>query len=102
MIDAYDPAYVIGAEQAFPISVINDLHQPWVGSVRLRIVKDGKTVVEKTQPCKVEALGATRLDFTLKIPDAGDYELEAALVKGSEPPVRSVRDFKAAATVSSR
>jgi hypothetical protein len=102
MIDAYDPAYVIGAEQAFPISVINDLHQPWVGSVRLRIVKDGKTVVEKTQPCKVEALGATRLDFTLKIPDAGDYELEAALVKGNEPPVRSVRDFTAAATVSSR
>lgn len=102
MINAYDPEYVIGADQAFPISVINDLPQAWEGSVRLRIVKDGKTVTEKTQPCKVAALGATNLDFTLKIPAAGDYELEAALIRGTERPVRSVRDFKAAATVSKR
>jgi hypothetical protein len=102
MIDAYDPAYVIGAEQAFPISVINDLESKWEGSVRLRILKDGKTVVEKTQACNVDAFGATQLDFTMKIPEAGDYVLEAALVKGSERPICSVRDFKAAATVSSR
>jgi hypothetical protein len=93
---------VIGADQVFPISVINDLPQAWEGSVRVRIVKDGKTVVEKTQSCKVDGFGATQMDVTLKIPEAGDYELEAALVKGAERPVRSVRDFKAAATVSSR
>jgi hypothetical protein len=52
--------------------------------------------------CKVAALGATKVDFTLRIPAAGDYELEAALIKGSDRPVRSVRDFKAAATVSDR
>jgi len=102
MIDAYEPAYKIGDDQAFPISIINDLHQPWEGSVRLRITRDGKTVLEKTQPCKVAALGATKLDFTLKIPAAGDYQLEAALIKGSERPVCSFRDFKAAATVSNR
>ena len=102
MIEAYDPAYVIGAEQAFPISVINDLESKWDGSVRLRILKDGKSVAEKTQVCKVDAFGATQLDFTMKIPAAGDYVLEAALIKGSEHPVCSVRDFKAAATVSAR
>ncbi len=52
--------------------------------------------------CKVAALGATKVDFTLRIPAAGDYELEAALIKGSERPVRSVRDFKAAATVGDK
>jgi beta-galactosidase len=102
MIDAYEPAYVIGSNQVFPISVINDLYTSWKGSVRLRITRDGKTVLEKIQPCKVAELGATNLDFAMKIPAAGNYELEATLIKGSEPPVRSVRDFKAAATVSDR
>ena len=102
MIDAYDPAYVIGAEQAFPVSVINDLESTWDGSVRLRILKDGLPLAEKTQVCKVDGFGATQLDFTMKIPEAGDYVLEAALINGSERPVCSVRDFKAAATVTSR
>ena len=102
MIDAYDPAYVIGAEQAFPVSVINDLESTWDGSVRLRILKDGQPIAEKTQVCKVDGFGATQLDFTMKIPEAGDYVLEAALIKGSERPVCSVRDFKAAATVTNR
>jgi beta-galactosidase len=102
MIDAYDPSYVIGADQVFPISVINDLPTVWEGSVRVRILKDGKPVLEKTTPCKVDAFGATQMDVTMKIPAAGDYVLEAALVKGAERPVCSVRDFKAAATVSNR
>jgi len=70
--------------------------------VRVRILKDGKPVLEKTTPCKVDAFGATQMDVTMKIPAAGDYVLEAALVKGAERPVCSVRDFKAAATVSNR
>jgi len=86
----------------FPISVINDLSAPWEGSVRLRILRDGTTVLEKSQPCKVAELGATNLDFTMKIPAAGNYALEATLIRGSEPPVSSVRDFKAAAKVSDR
>lgn len=61
-----------------------------------------QVVAEKTQVCKVDAFGAAQLDFTMKIPEAGDYVLGAALVKGSERPICSVRDFKAAATVSSR
>ena len=102
MIDAYDPAYVIGADQVFPISVINDLPAAWEGTVRVRILKDGKPVSEKTAPCKVVALGATQMNVTMKIPAAGDYILEAALVRGAERPVCSVRDFKAAETVSAR
>ena len=103
MIDAYEPAYKIGANQEFPVSVINDLPEAWEGSVRLQILRDGKPVgAAKTQACKVAGLGSTKVDFTLRIPAAGDYELEAALIKGSERPVRSVRDFKAAATVSDR
>lgn len=102
MIDIYEPAYKIGTDQAFPISLINDLPQDWEGSVRLRIIRDGKTVLENSQPCKVAAQGATKLDFTLLIPEAGEYQLEAALIKGDDRPVCSVRDFTAAETVSNR
>jgi hypothetical protein len=103
MIDAYESVYKISTNQEFPVSVINDLPEAWEGSVRLRILRDGKPVgAAKTQACKVAGLGSTKVDFTLRIPAAGDYELEAALIKGNEPPVRSVRDFKAAATVSDR
>ena len=102
MIDAYEPEYKIGSDQEFPISVINDLPEAWEGSVKLQILRNGKPIAAKTQACKVAALGATKLDFTMKIPAAGEYELEAALIKGGEPPVRSVRDFKASATVSTK
>jgi hypothetical protein len=103
MIDAYEAEYQADADQQFPVSVINDLHEPWKGTVRMRILRDERTVAEKVQPCKVPALGGTKLSFTLRIPaQLANYQLEAALIKPGADPVRSVRDFKTATTVKTR
>jgi len=100
MLDAYEPEYQAGAVQQFPVSVINDLYDPWEGTVRLRVLRDGNTVEEKVQSCKVPGLGGTRLNFTINLPaELADYQLEAALIKPGTDPVRSVRDFKTATTV---
>jgi hypothetical protein len=37
--------------------VINDLYLPWEGKVVLRLTQNGKTVLEKSQPGVVTALG---------------------------------------------
>ncbi|MCX6873614.1 MAG: hypothetical protein NTW21_07375 [Verrucomicrobia bacterium] len=105
MIDAYEPEYLAGSARDFPVSIINDLNQPWEGSVRLRITKPGETVVvkEEIKPFKVEAAGGTKVTFKVSIPPAGaDFELEAALMKAGQPIARSYRDFKSATTVQSR
>ncbi|MBL7133755.1 MAG: hypothetical protein ISS78_06625 [Phycisphaerae bacterium] len=103
MLDAYEEEYKAGADRKFPVSVINDLYDAWEGTVRLRILRDGKTVAEKVLPCKVPASGGTRLSFTVRIPaELVGYQLEAALVKRGNRPVRSVRDFKAVTKVKTR
>ena len=94
MIDAWAEEYPAGKPQQFPVVVINDLAEDWQGSVRLRLLKDGATVQEQTQPCAVPARGVTKLAFTLELPaGSGNYQVEAALAKPGAQPVRSLRDF---------
>ena len=99
MLDVWAPAFKPGSSQEFSAVVINDLYDDWKGSVRLRILRDGKTVLEKTEPCTVPALGKTRATFSIEIPaELAAYQLEAALVKPGAEEVRSLRDFKVTAT----
>jgi hypothetical protein len=78
-----------------PVVVINDLYEGWAGQVRLRVMKEGKVVVEKSRGCEIPPLGEKKLSFACAIPaEAGKYQLEAALVKEGAEPVRSLRDFE--------
>jgi hypothetical protein len=76
------------------VVVINDLYENWKGTVRFRLLRDGKTITQETQPCKVAALGSQRLTFAVDIPrQPGSYTIEAALLRPGAQPVRSLRDF---------
>ncbi len=97
-IYAYAPTYPAGAINVFPVITINDLYEDWKGTVQFRIVRDGKTVVEKSLPCEIPALGTKKLSFSIEIPkEQGQYEAEATLVKPGADPVRSRRDFSVTA-----
>ena len=94
MIDAWAEEYPPGKTQDFPVVVINDLYEGWKGTVRFRLVGDGRSLVEKSLPTEVPALGKLKLDFSVKIPDRpGSYQVEAALLSTAAKPVRSLRDF---------
>jgi hypothetical protein len=97
MIDAWAPSYPPGSNQDFPVIAINDLYQDWQGTVQFRVLRDGKAVVEKSEPCIVPALGKKAVAFSIDIPkELGKYRVEAVLVKPGADPVRSLRDFDVA------
>lgn len=105
MVEAYEVEYLAGAAQDFPVSVINDLGEAWEGTVRLRVTKAGESLaaIEEVKPCKVEAGGKTIVTFKITVPaEQANYLLDAALIRGSETPVRSYREFRSAATVAPR
>jgi beta-galactosidase len=95
MIDEWRSQLPPGKELNVPVVVINDLYQDWRGKVRFRILHGRKTVTEQSLSCEVAALGKTSLSFPCAAPtEPGDYQLEAALLRGREKPVRSLRDFR--------
>ena len=101
MIDEWRAQLPAGATQHFPVFVINDLYDNWKGRVRFRLLRRAKTLAEQSLPCEVAALGETRLSFACAIPnEPGDYQIEAALLRGGVKPVRSLRDFKVGAMTS--
>jgi len=94
MIDAWADRYPPGVRE-FPVIVINDLYDAWNGTVRLRLLRDGKVLAEKTVPCEVAPLGSEKLSPKIEISgEPGHYEIEAALVSPNARPVRSIRDFQ--------
>ena len=94
MIDEWRSQLPAGKKLNVPVVVINDLYQDWNGKVRFRILRGGKPVTDQSKACKVVALGKTSLSFPCAVPtEPGDYQLEAALLRGGEKPVRSLRDF---------
>jgi hypothetical protein len=98
MIDEWRSDLPAGMELRVPVVVINDLYHVWEGKVRFRVLRGGKPLMEQSHPCEVSALGDTRLSFSCTVPtEPGDYQLEAALLRGGAKPVRSLRDFKVGA-----
>ena len=65
---------MIDSDHVLPIYLMNDLYTTWQGSVRLRIIRNGKTVIEQTQPCKVAELGATRISSSQRARLQGRYK----------------------------
>ncbi|MGD0261018.1 MAG: hypothetical protein ABSD29_14480 [Verrucomicrobiota bacterium] len=98
MIDEWRAQLPAGKELNVPVVVINDLYREWNGKVRFRILRGGKPLMEQSRPCEVAALGQTNLSFSCAVPiEPGDYQLEAALLRGGAKPVHSLRDFRVGA-----
>jgi len=94
MIDAWAEEYPAGKQHEFPVVVINDLYESCKAQVRFRILCNGSTVREKTQPVEVDALGKVKLTFATDIPaKTGKYQVEATLTRDGAEPVQSLRDF---------
>jgi hypothetical protein len=98
MIDEWRSQLSAGKQLDVPVIVSNDLYQDWDGKVRLRVLRGRKVLGEQTRSCEVAALGQANLRFPCAVPnEPGDYQLEAALLRGGAKPVRSLRDFKVGA-----
>ena len=94
MIEAWDAEYPGGKAADIPVIVINDLNEKWSGTVRFRLLRDGKPLQEKTVKCELDAFGDKKLTFDVTIPEqGGKCQLEAALINGKDAPVLSLRDF---------
>jgi hypothetical protein len=103
MIDEWRSQLPAGKTLDVPVVVSNDLYQDWNGKVRLRVLRDRKVLGEQTRSCEVAALGQANLRFPCAVPnEPGDYQLEAALLRGGMKPVRSLRDFKVGAAENSQ
>jgi beta-galactosidase len=96
-INVWDDKLPPGPKQ-FPVILVNDLDKTWKSDVRFRLLRDGKTVAETTQSSEVSPAGKQTLTFAIDIPaQAGDYQVEAALIVPGGEPVCSLRDFTVAA-----
>ncbi len=94
MIDAWAEAYEAGSSHEFALVVINDLQKEWKGTVRLRVLRDGKTLEEREVNAAVPALGSVGLKAALRMPgEPGPCQIEAVLMKTPAGDVRSLRDF---------
>jgi len=99
MIDAWAAEYEAGRPHQFSVVVINDLYRDWRGTVRLRLLREGKPIDERRLGAAVPALGRVELNTTVEMPTGrGPCQLEAMLEGTPSGDVRSLRDF----TVSPR
>jgi hypothetical protein len=96
MIDSWAQQYLGGARQEFPVVLINDLGDAYRGSVQFRLLSGGKVLEQTSRPCEIPPLGKKTMVFAVRIPrQGGPCQVEAALAKPGEAPVRSLRDFRA-------
>jgi hypothetical protein len=94
MIDYWNEEAEKGQRLDLPVSVINDRHDDWSGSVRLRVVQGKRILHEECKPITVPALGQQSAPFAWTVPATdGQYLLEATLLGKGQPPVRSLRDL---------
>jgi hypothetical protein len=94
MIDAWAEEYEAGRPREFAVVVINDLYEDWKGTVRLRLTREGRAILEQRRDAAVPALGKASLKFTVQMPsERGPCQVEATLLKTPFGDVRSLRDF---------
>ena len=77
MIDAWAEKYPAGAGRKFAVAVTNDLYESWQGTIRFRLLSEGKTFAEQTQAVQIPALGSGKFVFAIDIPHRpGHYQVE--------------------------
>jgi hypothetical protein len=95
MLDFWAEEVARGSQQQLKVVAINDLGQAWQGSVRLRLVQQGRDVAVQSQRLTIPGFGRETVAFTQTIPDApGNYTLVAELLDSTGKATRSLRDFK--------
>ncbi|MEJ2702314.1 MAG: glycoside hydrolase family 2 TIM barrel-domain containing protein [Sedimentisphaerales bacterium] len=95
MVDFWGGELAAGAEHEFKVYVINDLYDPWQGTVRFRMMRGDQTIAEQSGVCTVNALDRQVPSFTQAVPkETGDYQLVVELDAVDGKTVRSLRDFK--------
>ncbi len=99
MIDFWAEQLDAGSQQKFNVVLINDLPMLFEGPVRLAIERDGATVTEKSENCRIDGFGRIVLAFETEIPkEEGQYQLVAELTRADGTRVHSLRDFKVMAS----
>ncbi|HON90920.1 MAG TPA: glycoside hydrolase family 2 TIM barrel-domain containing protein [Sedimentisphaerales bacterium] len=98
MLDYWGQDLTAGREVQIKAIAINDTYETWQGTLRLRLTKNGKTVVWREIPCTIEALGRRDLSGALTVPsEPGDYLMTGELIARGDKPICSVRDAKVTA-----
>jgi hypothetical protein len=86
---------VHGTKARVPVTLINDLDQPWQGPVTLRVRCGDRTCFEAKQDCRLEPFGESTVGFDVAWPEQiGPGVLEAELPGADGEPVHSVRDIE--------
>lgn len=94
MLDYWSQKVPAGEKRSMKVIAINDLDQPWKGTVRLRLMQGDRMLSEQVKDVTIPPLGESEVALDVAAPpEKGKYLLEAALVKEGEPPVRSLRDM---------
>jgi hypothetical protein len=94
MVNFWDDKPAAGANIRLPVIAVNDLYEPWDGTVTVRVLRGAKVIREMATPCHIDALGQTNLHFDLQLPsEPGAYTIEASLPNPGGRAVRSLRDF---------
>jgi hypothetical protein len=94
MLDVWEEDLPGGQTNAFPIVAINDLEEKWSGTVRLRILREGKKLHESQAPLEIPGFGRKELALNGAMPkETGHYEVEATLLGKGGKAVRSLREI---------
>lgn len=99
MIEFWSERVLAGKTAPLPVRLVNDLAQPWVGAVQLRLRRAGAGTAfcVLTQSGRMEPFGQAALDFEITWPqEPGAYVLEAELRGTDGELVRSTRELTVA------
>jgi hypothetical protein len=95
MVDHWDTRPCGGTKTRVPVTLINDLYQPWSGAVILRVKCGDRVLVEKSRDAQVEPLGTAAVAFDIAWPEqTGPCVLEAEIRGAEGETVHSVRDLE--------
>jgi beta-galactosidase len=99
MIDFWAEQLEAGSQQKFNVVLINDLPVVFEGPVRFAIERNGETVAEKSENCRIDGFDRIVLTFDMELPKQEDqYRLIAELIRADGTRVHSLRDFKVVAS----
>jgi beta-galactosidase len=103
MVGFWDESATAGAVEKIPVTLINDLGEPWNGPVTLRVRRGDRVIAEQKQGSRIAAFATTSIPFEVIWPiQVGLCTLEAELRGADGQAVRSVRELTLQASPTAR